>query len=259
MYEFFKSQGAAIVNDAADFAGTNGCYLYQGRDVAERKFSSLKDQILVIAPHEGLVSSEVWLACRRRLMSNTAFGSTHKAKNTWLAGKIKCGRCGAALMYTYNAERRHKQYFRCRRHTDNKTCEGVGGALRVPDVEDSVYNEMAKKMSAFHTLTGGNPAKANPKLTALNVELAQVEAEIEKLIDTLTGANRTLMAYANTRIEELDAKRQSLIKAIADMSSEAVPPKEIDRLSGYLNNWDKSSIIFNDFCCLHIKNSRQVK
>ena len=46
---FFKSQGAAVVNDAADFAGTNGCYLYQGRDVKEDKDRSLKDQILVIA------------------------------------------------------------------------------------------------------------------------------------------------------------------------------------------------------------------
>ena len=52
LYEFFKSQGAAIVNDASDFAGTNGCYLYQGRDVKEDKDRCLKDQILVIAPHE---------------------------------------------------------------------------------------------------------------------------------------------------------------------------------------------------------------
>ena len=50
LYEFFKSQGAAIVNDASDFAGTNGCYLYQGRDVKEDKDRCLKDQILVIAP-----------------------------------------------------------------------------------------------------------------------------------------------------------------------------------------------------------------
>ncbi|WP_270481823.1 recombinase family protein, partial [Hungatella effluvii] len=33
VYEFFKSQGTVIVNDAADFTGMNGCYLYQGRDV----------------------------------------------------------------------------------------------------------------------------------------------------------------------------------------------------------------------------------
>ena len=62
MYEFFKSQGAVVVNDAADFAGTNGCYLYQGRDVKEDKDKSLKDQILVIAPHEGFVPSDIWLS-----------------------------------------------------------------------------------------------------------------------------------------------------------------------------------------------------
>ena len=61
MYEFFKSQGTVVGNDAADFAGTNGCYLYQGRDVKEDKDKSLKDQILVIALHEGFVSADVWL------------------------------------------------------------------------------------------------------------------------------------------------------------------------------------------------------
>ena len=108
----------------------------------------------------------------------------------------------------------------------------------MPDVEESVYSEMAKKMSAFQTLTGGSPAKANPKLTVLNVELAQAEAEIEKLIDTLTRANRTLIAYANDKIEELDAKKQSLIKAIADMSAEAMSPEKIEQISDHLNNWD---------------------
>ena len=41
LYEFFKSQGAAIVNDASDFAGTNGCYLYQGRDVKAVSYTHL--------------------------------------------------------------------------------------------------------------------------------------------------------------------------------------------------------------------------
>jgi len=42
LYEFFKSQGADIANDAADFTGTNGCYLYQGRNVSQSKDASLK-------------------------------------------------------------------------------------------------------------------------------------------------------------------------------------------------------------------------
>jgi site-specific DNA recombinase len=144
----------------------------------------LKDHILVIAPHEGLVSSDIWLQCRKRLMANSGFDGTRKAKNTWLAGKIKCGRCGAGLMSLDSSTR--VPYFRCRKRADRKSCEGCG-TLRVREVEQSIYSEMVKKMAEFQTLTGGNSTKANPKLTALNVELAQVEAEIEKLLNTLTG------------------------------------------------------------------------
>ena len=96
---------------------------------------------------------------------------------------------------------------------------------------------MVKKLREFQTLTGGNPSKANPKLTAYHVELAQVEAEIEKLLDTLTGANAVLLSYANSKIEELDTKRQSLMKAIADMTAEAFSPQQLDRISGYLADW----------------------
>lgn len=44
MFKFLKSQGVGIVNDAADFTGMNGRYLYQGRDVKPegRKISKTK-------------------------------------------------------------------------------------------------------------------------------------------------------------------------------------------------------------------------
>jgi len=239
LYEFFKTQGAAIVNDAADFAGTNGCYLYQGRDVTDNKFHSFKDQILVMGPHEGLVSSETWLSCRKKLMGNASLGGlSKKAKNTWLAGKIKCGRCGAGLVSNVNPV--GKSYFLCRKRLDNKSCEGCG-TLRVHEVEHSIYEHMLNKMAEFQELTGGNSEKVNPKLTAYRVELAQVEVEIEKLIDNLMGANKTLLSYANNKIEQLDAKRQSLAKAIADMSADTVSPEHIQRLSDYLNDWGNVS------------------
>lgn len=93
-YEFFKSQGTVVVNDAADFAGTNGCYLYQGRDVKEDKDKSLKGQILVIAPHEGFVSADVWLRCRKKLMTNTTFQNGRKAVILGWPGKSSAGNAG---------------------------------------------------------------------------------------------------------------------------------------------------------------------
>jgi len=94
----------------------------------------------------------------------------------------------------------------------------------------------------FQKLTGGSPAKANPKLTALSVELAQVETEIEKIINNLSTANATLISYANLKIEELDEKRQYLTKAIADMKTAAMSPEQAKSISGYLEIWESLGI-----------------
>ena len=228
MYEFFKSQVTVVVNDAADFAGTNGCYLYQGRDVKEDKDKSLKDQILVIAPHEGFVSADVWLRCRKKLMTNTTFQNGRKARNTWLAGKIKCGKCGYALKTTHNPA--GYEYLRCSKRADHKGCPGCG-TLRKTEFEQFIFTAMGEKFREFKLLRGGEE-KANPKITAYQVELAQVEAEIEKLLDTLTGANATLLAYANKKIEDLDNHRKTLSKAIADLSVETLSSQRLNCCPG---------------------------
>ena len=238
VYDFFKAQGANVVNDAAEFNGINGCYLYQGRDTQEDKDASLKDQILVLAPHEGLVSSETWLACRKKLLNNVSFSSGRKVKSTWLAGKIKCGRCDTALTST---AKKGLRYFYCRRRLDSKSCEGCG-TMRAHETEHAIYDRMVDKMAVFHTLTNGNPATANPKLTALRIELAQVDNEIEKLLDTLTGANATLLSYANGKIETLDARRQTLTKAIADMAAKTMSEQQLEQISANLEDWDSLSL-----------------
>ena len=234
IYEFFKSQGTVITNDVSDFSGENSCYLYQGKDTVERKTVNMKGQILVLAPHEGLISSDVWLACRRKLLRNPNFGGSRKVKSTWLAGKIKCGLCGTALVASPS---KSGAYLRCRLRQDNKACAGCG-TIHLSEFEQSIYNEMCEKMGEFQTLTGGNPIKANPRLTALQVELAQLEDEIDKLLDTLIGANATLLSYANSKIEEMDAERGRLTKAIADMTSGMMTAKQVKHISASLENWD---------------------
>ena len=215
-------------------------YLYQGRDVKEDKDRCLKDQILVIAPHEALISSDTWLKCRKKLMANTTFQQGRKPKNTWLAGKIKCGHCGYALKATHVPN--STGYFRCTKRTENKGCPGCG-KIRKEEFEQFIFSAMQEKFKDFQILHG-REEKVNPKLTAYQVELAQVEAEIEKLLDTLTGANATLLAYANKKIEELDTRRQTISKAIAELSVETISPQQIKKLSYYLDNWD--SIDFDD-------------
>jgi len=39
----------------------------------------------------------------------------------------------------------------------------------------------------------------------------------------------------------LDGRRNALIQSIADLSRDIVPPEQIERISGYLENWDNVS------------------
>jgi DNA invertase Pin-like site-specific DNA recombinase len=239
VYEFFKGQGVTIVNDPADFRGTNGCYLYKARDMEHRAEDELAGQILVLAPHPGEVDSATWLRCRRKTMNNRHYQPARKANQTWLVGKIKCGKCGYALMSMDNTAR--VRYLRCSKRSEDKSCAGAG-ALRTSDVEDTVYAAMLEKMCEFKTLTARGSAEANPKLTALNVELAQVEGEIEKLIDTLAGANDILISYANAKITELDTRRQTLLKEKAGIEVNRISPERAVEISGLLDGWDKAGI-----------------
>ena len=198
-------------------------------------------QILVIAPHQGRISSQLWLTVQRKLSQNTSFQNGRKCHNTWLAGKIKCGRCGYALAAL--RAQNGVTYLRCKQRAENGSCEGAG-TLTAQSMEAFVYGEMVKKMQKFHTLKGGKEQSYNPKLTAARVALAKTESEIEKLLDTLSGANPLLLQYANNRIEELDAERQKQLRLVADLTANSVSASQIDSITGYLDDWE--SVSFDD-------------
>ena len=75
---------------------------------------------------------------------------------------------------------------------------------------------MQEKFKDFQILHG-REEKVNPKLTAYQVELVQVEAEIEKLLDTLTRPMRLCLPMATEKFEESDTRRQAISKAIAEL------------------------------------------
>lgn len=76
------------------------------------------------------------------------------------------------------------------------------------------------------------------------MELAHVDGEIEKLVDSLTGANNVLLSYVNVKIAELDGRKQELVKRIADLTVETISPEQVSQISGYLDTWD--SVSFDD-------------
>lgn len=134
---------------------------------------NLQGYTLVLAPSEGFIDSALWLKCRKKILSNASYQPGRKVIHTCLAGKIKCGRCQKALKAEHS---NGYWYFRCSKRSDNKSCPGAG-RLRIADVETVIYQAMTKKLQPFQTIKGQNHGiQPNPKKTALQVELAQVQS-----------------------------------------------------------------------------------
>ncbi len=129
VYQFFQSQGANIYNPASDFTGYNACYLYKGTVSTSRKQSDLSDKEIVLAPHKGFIPSKTWLACRIRCLNNRQSTKTCKPKNSWLVGKVKCGKCGYALTIR-KTKTKWGRYFVCSQSGSlGSNCTGAGSVL----------------------------------------------------------------------------------------------------------------------------------
>lgn len=239
LYEFFQAQGTELVNRPEDFIGANGAYLYSGTG-GRRKTISLQGQILVLAPHEGLIQSDIWIKCRSKCLKNAGAARPVKAKATWLAGKIKCAECGYALSV---------KIYHCKTKADNRyyLCShkysGVGcnfSSLDADLVDEIVFEEMRKKLEEFGTLTKRKRECAGLQAIKMKVRVEEIDQDIRSLLNKIPFANETVMEYINDRVAELDGKKKELC-AEAEQLMEW-DDYSFDGLTGYLNRWEKVSV-----------------
>lgn len=243
IFEFFREQGTEVVNDISQFIGTNGAYLYTGSKAEKRKSICLDGQVLVLAPHEGFIDSDIWIQCRRKCLNVRQIAKPVKAKNTWLAGKIKCIKCGHALsLKSYPRKRsRDARYYICNSKYVSASCDGVG-AIQADEIEDIVFDEMSRKLKEFNELSYKEKQGDPIELIKLKLRAEEIEKEIATLVDKIVSASEATMEYINKRIDALDEEKKELKEKIAQMSAEMYDRKNIGVISGYMSKWDEIDI-----------------
>lgn len=239
LYEFYKAQGTIIENQPEDFIGTNGAYLYSGNE-GKRKTVSLQGHTLVLAPHEGLVSSDVWIKCRSKCLSNSRVAKPVKAKATWLAGKVKCAHCGYALSAKiYHCKTKSdNRYYLCNNKYNTGGCNF--GSLDADVVDEIVFEEMQKKLTEFHTLSKQKLESCDLQTIRLKTRIEGIDQEIGSLLDKIPLANGTVMEYINSRIAALDAEKKELYTEIVQLTEGG--GYSLDKITGYMEDWEKISM-----------------
>lgn len=239
LYDFFKSQGTNIANRPEDFIGTNGAYLYSG-GTDKRKTVSLEGHTLVIAPHEGLIDSDVWIKCRSKCLNNQSVAKPVKARVTWLAGKIKCAHCGYALTAKiYKCKTKSdNRYYLCTNKYNAGGCNF--GSLNADAVDEIIFEEMQKKLAEFKTLSKNNQDGCNLQVVKLKTRIDAIDNEISSLLEKISTANETVMQYINNRVSELDAEKKELCRQITQFDE--TQKDNIGEISGYMEHWDELTI-----------------
>ena len=241
IYEFFQQQGTTIESPQEDFIGINGCYYYKGRDTRNRKQTELKENRLVLAPHEGFVSSDIWLKCRTKCLKNKQVQPGRKAVNTWLSGLVKCGNCHYALTFK-KYSKRQARYLLCSQKTNAKACVGAG-TIYADEFEAMIYHEIVKKLEESPVIFESRKAVAeNSQAAALRIELNKISQEIESLVNRVTLANETLMLFINRRVEELTTRQTKLELELADYNQNRADSAQANQISDYLAHWDYISL-----------------
>lgn len=241
IYNFFKVRGAEIINNEDDFIGENGCYLFRKDATDHYKDVSKYDNLrLVLAPHNGLIDSDIWIKCRNKIEQNRQAHNGRISMRTWLGGKLKCGKCGYALRFNRQVNKTTtNEYFLCSNHLNYGKCEGFG-VVHQKDLEIAVFEEMKRKVKDYKLREKKIDEKPLKEMQSISKTIEQKQKEINSLIEKLVVANESVTRYVNERVETLDIEISNLKGQLLQLQLQYEKHENLDvkSIEPYLNNWD---------------------
>lgn len=241
IYNFYKEQKSNLINPPEEYNGVTSLYLFSGENHS-RKTWDLKGCNVVIAPHIGIVDSDLWLACRRKLLKNHQIKNC-KPKNSILAGKTKCAYCGYAMHIIQSHKHpdgTRTKYFRCAGQIQYNCCDVKFPTLYVKDIEEAFVKELREKIN---NMTICSHDKQNNKteieIATLSNQLSVIDSEINSLIEKLSVADTTVVKYINKKISELDKQRSELNEQIEQLKrSQETVNENGSQIVNAMDKWD---------------------
>lgn len=223
---YYQRQGCQCTNDAGDFIGTNGCFLYGRPDTAGEGVG----RTLSLGLHAGLVDAALFLRAQEKLATHKTVSRLGTGGKSWLAGCIRCGVCGYR-MSVKTSQCRDKDTGEIRAVYSYFTCNGRRyGAhtqpiprrgLVVEEVEYLVEMELMKQIGFRRELACVRRPASSPQVDRLKAGLAAVEEQLDRLLAAVMEGNSLAVRYLNEKIEQLHRQKEELSAKIAAAKEEA--------------------------------------
>lgn len=243
VYQYLKNKGATINNDVEEFIGENGCYIYAPQIDSEgatkkkrsgRKFSDLSHASVTIAPHKGLIDSDIWLKCQYKLDNNKQIKCDRSGTHSWLSGIMRCENCGYGITVVNNNN--GKNYINCYGKKIH-ACHGRKRAWQLYEIEDYTYMKFQDKLKELKNVSVNETIPNEPpEVETLRKRSVKTENRIDNLLDELEAAKEE---GATTRVLAIRKRLDNLSDEHSEIN------REINRLLNENNN--RKNSVTSDF------------
>ncbi|MDP4109641.1 MAG: recombinase family protein [Bacillota bacterium] len=218
VYRYYRNRGCKFTNEPSDFTLGKGCYLYGKREGHERKYTDVTDHTLSLAPHDGVIPSDLFLRCQYRLDGNRQIDNRKRSQITWLTGLLKCGKCGHSVVPKSSYNGRYR-YLYCTGRTMYSCCDveqNLGALKTVEAIIEGRIFIWAERYSDLKSCAGTAENKARNKLLC---RIEEIDLGIKKLIDLAVETNDITAKYLNEKISALETERRALEEEAVKLSN----------------------------------------
>lgn len=240
-FNFFLDKGVEFSdeNDIKNkFDGKHGIMSYNKTIQKEGKrhyTRDIKDWIVSVGKHEGLISSFDWITVQQQLAQNTSKSYRKPKSNVaLLSGLLFCGNCGdymrPKLSKRKNADGEYIYSYLCQLKEKSRlhNCK-----MKNPNgnILDKVVCEEIKKLtvSNSHFLKALSSAKKDltnksemyeDEISKISQSLANIETEISSLVQALSNIQKApAQKYIVEQINNLDDQKNQLLKRKEDLEN----------------------------------------
>lgn len=261
-WNYFECLGVELFSEESAFDGVHGIMAYSKTIQTTGKSNQLKDVkdwIIAVGKHKGLISGAQWVQVQRMLDQNKS-KSYHKPKSNvaLLSGLLFCGNCGAYMRpklssrLNANGERIYDYLCETKEKTRSQDCK-----MKRPNGNelDRLVCEQIKALSEDHSKFLKELEQArksleehqgdfDQRLDELKRTQKETERKIQSLVETLADTAGSAAKYITEQINELDKENESLKEQIENMENltmgQSLTDLEFDILKEMLKNFSSS-------------------
>ena len=222
MAGYLRQKGYAVESELSAFDASKAlccCFKSRGRHTP----TAVSDRVVVVGPQEPIIDAGEWRAVQEKLDASRTPSRRRSSCRTWLAGLVRCGRCGSRLAVRSSRKASGLYvYFRC----PSDGCSGRSW-ISARELEQAVSAPLLRRAAeVLASSAGAPPPDEDGRLLNLRREQARLQAEIRNLIAGIGNGGEVVDQYLRRRVEELDRECRETADKLARLSRRAVPETE---------------------------------